>query len=140
MAATGDTEQELRFEVGKTFLVCGRYSFNHNYQEVYVEKITEYAYKFRKERTDGTWYSEWVGIADFPENHYIVEFLEKPSTPPPLKNDEIKVEINNPEYVKALTTFCPICNGTGRVPDEGSTAGDKACPKCQGSGLIYAVQ
>lgn len=133
-------EEKLEFKVGKTYLIDGTYSWSGTLQEVYVDKITETAYKLRKERSDGTWYVEWVLKENFHENKKIVEFLNTPITPPYVGTEDIKIEINNPEYLKALTTFCPICNGTGRVPDDGSTAGDKACPKCNGTGIIYAVQ
>jgi len=140
MAATGSTEQKLQFEVGKIYLIENHYYHTKSYHEVYVERITEKAYKLRKERANGTWFIEWEERKVFDERNNIIECLDTPMVPPLVSNVDYKIEVNNPEYLKALTVACPICNGTGRVPDDGSTAGDKACPKCFGSGLIYAVE
>jgi len=137
---TGGTEQELQFEVGKIYLVENHYFHNKSYQEIYVERVTDAAYKFRKERADGTWYLEWEERKIFDQRNRIVEYLDTPTFPPSVNGVDYKIEINNPEYLKALTAPCPVCNGSGRVPDHSVTTGDKACPKCFGSGLIYAVE
>lgn len=137
---TGATEQELQFEVGKIYLVENHYFYNKSYQEVYVERVTDVAYKFRKERADGTWYLQWEEKIIFDRRNRIVECLDTPQFPPSVNGVDYKVEINNPEYLKAHTVPCPVCNGTGRVPDDKSTSCDKTCPKCFGSGLTYAVE
>jgi hypothetical protein len=132
MGATGSTEQELQFEVGKNYLIRGKLPFNWNYQEVYVEKITECAYKFRKECSDGTWYIEWVGKSDFSESHHIMEYLETPLVPPLFKHEVIKIEINRNPFL----AICMHCYGKGMIPDTHSTAGETTCPNCWGSGHV----
>lgn len=137
---SGGTEQELHFEEGKLYLVENHYFSTKSYQEIYVERITQKAYKLRKERADGTWYIDWEQVKVFHERNNILECLGSPLNIPSLKDNDYKIEINNPEYLKALTVPCPVCNGSGRVPDHNSTSTDKMCPKCFGSGLIYAVE
>lgn len=137
---SGSTEQEITLQESGLYLVRNTYYYTHTIHEMYVEKIAKSAYKFRIERTDGTWYIDWIDKVTFEERYVVDELLERRTYHPPVSSDKVKVEINNPDYLKALTTFCPVCNGTGRVPDPSATAGDQACPKCNGSGVIYAVE
>ena len=140
MGYTGSTEQPTTLKEGCVFLIRNTYYHNDSFHEAYVERISKTAYKFRFERSDGTWYIEWIDHATFNERYVVDELLQVRATPPPVSSEQVKVEINNPEYLKALTTFCPVCNGTGRVPDHSTTGNDKACPKCNGTGVIYAVE
>lgn len=127
MATTGSTEQELKFESGKRFLIMGKYLWNPGLQEVYVETITEKAYKLRKACTDGSWYIEWIMIKDFHEKNNIVEYLDTLSAPPALPGEEIQTLYYHSE-------LCGWCGGEGTIPDSRYTAGRISCPNCLGSG------
>lgn len=132
MAVTGNTEHELNFEVGLIYLVENHYYHTKSYQEVYVERITGVAYKFRKERANGTWYIEWEEKKKFHQRNTIIEFLEKPKLPPTL---ECELDGKN---VKDNVSFivCYHCNGDGHIPDDNSSTGTRVCPKCWGSKYI----
>ena len=128
MGITGSTEQEQEFKVGGRFLINGKYSFdNPGLQEVFVEEITEKAYKLRKACTDGTWYIEWCMKVDFHKNYNIEEYLDTLSIPPALPTEVVKIDVTP-------MTICPFCCGSGTIPDDQSTAGTKTCQYCLGSG------
>ena len=134
MATTGSTEQ-IQLEVGKIYLIENHYFHNNTYHEYYVERVTDVAYKFRKERADGTWYIEWDEKKEFHDRNNIIECLDDPLVPPPLQST--KIEIKSPN--QTLMEDCPICNGMGTLPDPGPTGGTKSCPKCWGSGKTYKM-
>ena len=131
-------EEELKLQICSSYITKRR--DNHTLQEVYVNNITKKAYHLYWRRSDGTYYADWLEKKEFDKTYEVFEHLREHSDVPSLNDNDYKIEINNPEYLKALTAPCPVCNGTGRVPDDSSTAGDKACPKCFGTGFIYAVQ
>ena len=131
---TGSTEQ-IQLAQGGIYLVKNTYFHNDTFQEMYVERISDEAYKFRKERSDGTWYIEWVEKKQFHDRNEVLELLDKPMIPPPL--DTVKIEVNSPN--QTLMDDCPVCNGMGQVPDPGTTGGSKSCPKCWGSGKTYKM-
>lgn len=130
MATTNSREQELKFEIGKTYLI----KIYGSLQEVYVDKITKTAYKLKKERSDGTWYIEWVGKSEFKRLYEILEYLYTPNTPPQLETEKIMVEVN-----KDLSEECPVCGGSGKIPDDRITSGESSCPKCLGSGRVWRI-
>lgn len=128
MAITGGTEQ---INVGNIYLM----KIYSSLQEVYVEKITKTAFKFRKERADGSWYVDWVEKKGFHQHHAVLEHLDKPINPPTLENENVSIDIDPPQ--NSGMKACPICSGSGQIPDDSVTVGTKTCPKCGGSGLIY---
>jgi hypothetical protein len=107
-------------EVGKTYLIKGYDSIC----EAYVDKITKTAYKLIMEKNDGTWYLNWIEQNKFNRNYEILELLNVKGKPT-LANDLDK---------KSKSESCPICNGTGELPDKESTTNKKPCPKCWGTG------
>ena len=137
MAATGGTEQELEFQICSSYLTKRKIS--RDLQEVYVNNITRKAYHLYWRRTDGTYYGEWLEKKEFDDKYWIFELLREENVPPSLGEDKLKIEVNNPDYLKALTVACPVCNGMGTLPDESVTTGNTTCPKCWGSGRIHAV-
>uniref|UniRef100_UPI004055AA2A hypothetical protein n=1 Tax=Candidatus Electrothrix sp. TaxID=2170559 RepID=UPI004055AA2A len=130
MAISGSSEQELNFEIGNVYLIKVYYN---SIQEVYVEKITETAYKLRKQSADGSWYVDWILKSEFNRKYTILEFLEKPKSPPPLEVEKSKISISGED----ITKECPICDGSGQVPDHTITSGKTTCPKCLGSGRVW---
>jgi hypothetical protein len=128
MAATGSTEQK-QLEKGNVYLV----KVYSSLQEIYVERIAKTAYKLRKERTDGTWYVEWVEKSNFERHYKILEYLDAPPMPPQLEVEKPLVTISGED----LTKECPVCGGTGQVPDNTVTSGQTTCPKCLGSGRVW---
>jgi len=138
MAATGGTEQELRLEVGNLYLLRNTYFYNDSLQEGYVERVTLKAYKLRLQKTDGTWYIEWMNKSFFEQRYVIDEHLGKLTTAPPLQQEMIT--INDPTHLSNMMDFsekCPVCDGDGQVPDDRITSGKSTCPKCLGSGRVW---
>lgn len=119
------TGEELK--VGNVYLV----KVYSTVQEIYVERIAKTAYKLRKEKSDGTWYTQWVTKIDFEKDYKLLEFLNTTPTPPQLESEKAKIEYKGYE-----NKICPICDGIGRLPDDKTTGGTKICPKCWGSGYI----
>lgn len=129
MALTGSTEETQIYE-GNVYLIKIHRTI---IQEVYVEKSSKTAYKLRKERSDGTWYIEWVSKYDFERNYVILELLNNLLEPPKLEVEKTKITINS----ESITKECPICGGSGRVPDNTVTSGQTTCPKCLGGGRVW---
>lgn len=130
--ATGSTEQELRLELNKLYLVIGTWaSTQHNIQEIYVEEITERAYKLKRYRADRTHYFEWIEIEKFYEDEEIFEELPLRLIP---EQDSGEPFVYN--YDK-ITRVCPICGGVGQLPDDTVTSGKKMCPKCNGTCRVF---
>jgi hypothetical protein len=128
---TGGTEQ---LNVGRLYLM----KIYNSLQEVYVEKITKTAFKFRKERADGTWYVDWVEKKEFHQRHAVLEQLDTPLKKPQLEHE--KITINDPTHLKNMKDYtkeCPICQGDGWIPDDNTTSGRSSCPKCWGSGRVW---
>ena len=117
-------KEEIKLETGNVYLI----KVYDNIREVYVEKITKTAYKFRVQRTNGTWYIDWIEKDWFQIKYQILEFLYSLKHPPRLEKENIISDLK--------LKNCPVCGGDGEVPDDTSTSGKKACPKCWGTGNI----
>lgn len=129
MATTGETKRPTKLKVGNVYLI----KVYNSLQEMYVEKITNTAYKTRKEKTDGTWYIEWVSKKSFELYYSLLEHIDTLSSPPQLETEKVKIEIKN-----LAPEICPACGGDGYVPDyDGrTTTATKLCPRCKGGGTI----
>lgn len=134
---TGSTEQELKIKEGCTYLVKDIYFYGQSLQEMYFERITKDAYKLRKERSNGTWYIEWMEKSKFHQKNEILELLDQPINPPALDTERVSIDINPPNQTNAKMKPCPVCNGMGELPDEKSSTGKSTCPKCWGTGYIF---
>lgn len=100
--------------------------------EKFVERVTETAYKFRVLKSDGSWYIEWILKKDFENDYEVLELLDENTLPPSLESENKSYEDHN----KININNCPICHGSGEIPDDESTGGVKTCPKCWGKGYI----
>ena len=123
------TKCEIEFEENKVYLI----KYFSVVQEVFVEKITDTAYKLRKQRSDGTWYIEWILKPSFKINNTILEYLYTLQTPPSLENKKNQIIVKNED----LTKECPICFGDKHIYDPNSTTCKRTCPKCNGTGRIF---
>ena len=129
---TGDTEQELRLELNKLYLVKGIWTHTiNNIQEVIVIQITKKAYKLKRYRADNSHYFEWIEKEKFYENEEIFEVL--PPRLPEIETNDETIVFNSLDTTKP----CPICNGDGQLPDDTVTTGKKMCPKCNGTSRVF---
>jgi hypothetical protein len=57
------------------------------------------------------------------------------------KNQEVPIQIYNPEPKFIPMQICPICNGQGQIHNGGNTSAlFKQCPKCNGERTIPMIQ
>ena len=115
---SGSTEQELKLslELHRSYLVrSNRISQSRELQEIYVEQITEKAFKLKRYSTDNTYCFQWIEIEKFYKGEEVFEEL------PHSYQDDVRTT-NTPPINFDIMEMCPICRGEGQIPDDKSTA------------------
>jgi hypothetical protein len=124
--------EELKLELNHTYLL--RYGCTDTLSSITVLMITDKAYKVRWNGSGSEcWELKRRMSADYTLVEDISDFLA--SKPEDLKFDITYkvVDMAQPKYFM-VEEQCPICGGTGQVPNTEMTACYKTCPACNGSG------
>jgi len=106
---------------GDTYLV--KYGSSGSMSQVTVLMVTDKAYQFKYE--SGT--TGWVEKREFERDYNIIEnisdFIVK----------EVQKNFDNTFTFATEYETCPVCHGTGQVPNVQTTAAFVTCPLCQGN-------
>jgi hypothetical protein len=106
---------------GNTYLI--KYGSGSTILHVTVLMVTDKAYQFRYE----TGSTAWVEKNEFERDYNVVENIS---------DFMVKEEIKKGDLPFTFATeyeTCPICHGTGQVPNAETTAAFTTCPLCQGN-------
>jgi len=112
---------EEKLVQGNTYLI--KYGSSSSMSQITVLMVTDKAYQFRYE--SGT--TGWVEKREFERDYSIIEnisdFMVK------------ELQKNFDDTITFATEYetCPVCHGTGQVPNSQTTAAFITCPLCQGN-------
>ena len=123
---------DLKLELNHTYLL--RYGCSDTVHSVTVLMVTEKAYKVRW-NTGGA--ESWELKRRINADYSLVEDISDYLAPKP---EDFKFEITykdvdlkwHPYFL--VEENCPVCGGSGQVPDTSTTSCKKTCPACNGSG------
>lgn len=115
---------ELNLELNHTYLL--RYGCTDTVSSVTVLLITDKAYQIRWNGSGSEcWELKRRMCADYSLVEDISDFVAS-------KQEDLKFDITY--KVVDVAQLCPICGGTGQVPNTDLTACYKTCPACNGNG------
>jgi hypothetical protein len=109
---------------GNTYLI--KYGSGSTILHVTVLMVTDKAYRFKYE----TGSISWVERSEFNRDYNVVENITDFILKEKIKESDIPVK--EVTYSTEYET-CPICHGTGEVPNVQTTAAFVTCPLCQGN-------
>ena len=115
---------EEKLVLGNTYLV--KYGSSGSVSRITVLMVTDKAYQFKYEL--GT--TGWVEKREFERDYNIIENISV------FIVQEVQKNFDN-TFTFGSTTVeyetCPVCHGTGQVPNTQTTAAFVTCPLCQGN-------
>lgn len=92
---------------------------------IMVLDATEKCYRFQYENGNTTWVEK-----DYYHDTYM--FVEDIT--------DFKIQKEVKAFMEQEFESCGMCNGTGQIPDDGSTSGTRTCMVCGGSGQIVKTR
>lgn len=116
---------EEKLVQGNTYLI--KYGSSGSMSQIIVLMVTDKAYQFKYE--SGT--TGWVEKREFERDYNIIENISDFITQEVQKNFD-----NTFTFTESVATeyeTCPVCHGTGQVPNTQTTAAFVTCPLCQGN-------
>lgn len=116
---------EEKLAQGNTYLV--RYGSSGSVSQITVLMVTDKAYQLKYESGS----TGWVLKHDFERDYSIIENITDFTIKEIQKNFDGTFTFT--ESVAAEYETCPVCHGTGSVPNSQTTAAFVTCPLCQGN-------
>ncbi len=117
-----------------TYLI--KYRFEDSLYSVTILLITDKAYHIRWNNGMNT-SQTWEEKETFHSKYRVVEDISDFTKIKDMYSRNIVLE--NVLEIKTEWQDCPLCLGTGTIPDTSSTAGNKICPVCNGSKQIPKI-
>ncbi len=112
---------------GNTYLVRNIKFSSQDLTEITVMLVTETSYKLRW-NLNPSLPQTWMTIKEFNKDYSMVENITSIIGKYDVRIDEFKEKITY--------TPCPICHGSGTVPNDKSSIMASPCPLCHGSKMI----
>ena len=116
---------EESLTVNNTYLV--RYGNGGSISQLTVLMVTDKAYQFRYESGSTGWMLKDRFELDYSVIENITDFIVQEA----MKNYD--GTFTTTEFVVAEYETCPVCHGTGQIPNKDTTAMFTTCPLCQGN-------
>jgi RecJ-like exonuclease len=92
---------------------------------ILVLDVTEKTYHFKYENGN----TFWVEKDYYSKTYTFVEDITS-----------FKIQKNVKAFMEQEFENCGMCNGTGEIPDDGSTSGTRTCMVCGGSGQVMKTR
>jgi hypothetical protein len=116
---------EEKLVQGSTYLV--KYGSSGSISQITILMITDKAYQFKYESGN----TAWVEKREFERDYNIIENISDFVVKEPQKNFDGTITFA--ESIATEYETCPVCHGTGIVPNAQTTAAFVTCPLCQGN-------
>jgi len=112
---------EEKLVQGNTYLI--KYGSSSSISQVTVLLVTDKTYQFKYESGS----TAWVEKREFERDYGIIENISD------FMVKELQKNFDNTFTFATEYETCPICHGTGQVPNVQTTAAFVTCPLCQGN-------